>query len=546
MTEKADVRERTLDFVIVGSGFGGSVSALRIAEKGYDVLMLERGRRYRDDDFPRTNWNIRRYLWMPAIRCFGILQMSLSKGYFVYHGSGVGGGSLVYAAVLMSPQDDFFYSPSWNHLANWKAILEPYYDTARYMLGVGVNPKLWPADFALREIAEEQGNIESFRPTQVGIFFGDEGEEVPDPYYGGKGPSRVGCTHCGGCTEGCRYNAKNTLLKNYLYFAEKLGVDIRAESTVDDIRPLPPGESDGARYEVHYRTSTNWLPGKVQYLRARNVIISAGVLGTIALLLRCRDETKSLPEVSNRLGEKVRTNSEAFLGTFSQMGKINHSEGISISSIFRAGETTQIEPIRFTEGSGMLLWLLSSPLIERSGGFLRRLWETFLVILREPVAFLHAKLVPGLAKRGFAIMVMQTEDNQMRLKRGRNPYAFLRKDLVAEHDKEHAVPVQIDVGHRVVRSLAEKVEGTAFGSVTEGLFQVPMTAHILGGAIMGRDPDEGVVDVNCELFNYPGLYVIDGSIVPANPGVNPSLTITALAEYALDRIPSKDDRTRPA
>lgn len=536
------MNEKTYDYVIIGSGFGGSVSAMRLTEKGYSVLVLERGKRYRDEELPKTNWDLRKYLWLPALRLFGILQMSLSRGYFVYHSSGIGGGSLVFAGTLMEPSEQFFRSPTWSDMGDWRAILRPHYETARYMLGVATNPCLWPADEALKSIAEELGYGETFRPTEVGIFFGEPGEEVPDPYFNGEGPSRTGCIHCGNCITGCLYNAKNTLLKNYLFFAEKQGAELCPEAQVDAIYPLLEEQPDGARFEVQCHNPTKWFTPSMRTIRAQNVIISAGVLGTLELLLKCRDKIGSLPDLSPCLGQKVRTNSESFLGAISQDDEADHSQGLSITSIFNADDVTQIEPVRFKHDSSFMLRALSSPLISSTGGFFHRLGQTLLEILKQPVEFIDTKFIPGLSKRGLAIMVMQTEDNQMRLRLGRNPYAFFRSDLIAVRDQEYTVPVDIELGHRVIRSLAKKIKGYATGSITEGLIDVPMTAHILGGCNIGRDAEEGVVDLDCQIYNYPGLYVVDGSIMPANPGVNPSLTITALAEYAMSRIPPKDSK----
>lgn len=529
----------TYDFVIIGSGFGGSVSALRLSEKGYRVLVLERGRRFEDDELPRTNWDLRNYLWLPALRFFGILQLSLSKGFFLYHSSGVGGGSLVYAAVLMEPDDSFFKAQTWQHLGDWSTILRPHYETARRMLGVETNPELWPADEALRSVAEDLGKGDSFRPTQVGVYFGEPGEKVPDPYFAGEGPERVGCIHCGGCIVACRYDSKNTLMKNYLHFAERSGAEIRADAQVDCIQPLPESQSDGARYTIVFKPTRTWLRKPSLEVRARNVIVSAGVLGTLSLLFRCRDELGTLPNISRRLGEVVRTNSETFLGAFRRDTADDHSKGLTITSIFNADETTQIEPVRMEEHSSMLFRLLAAPLIQPTDRLLLRLWRNLVEIIRHPLDFINSRFVPGLSRRGVAIMVMQTEDNLMRLREGRNPFAFFRKGLVADQDPERVVPVNLDLGIKVARALADKLGGVPFGAVTQSLINVPMTAHMLGGCVFGEDDAEGVVDINCQVHHYPGLYVIDGSIVPANPGVNPSLTITALAEYAMSRIPAK-------
>ncbi|HET9590184.1 MAG TPA: GMC oxidoreductase [Anaerolineales bacterium] len=522
------------DFVIIGSGFGGSVSAMRLTEKGYSVLVLERGKRFEDQEFPKRNWNIWEYLWMPVLRCFGILELSLFQGLFVFRGSGVGGGSLVYAGVLMEPDETFFNAPTWPHKDDWKSILRPHYETARRMLGVVRNPKLTPADEHLQAIASELGYPATFRPTEVGIYFGEEGREVPDPFFGGKGPARAACNYCGGCMVGCRYNAKNTLPKNYLYFAEQNGAKVIAEAEVTDVRPIA-GHS--ARYEITYQSSTSLVKHQTS-VRARNVIFSAGTLGTLRLLLRCREVMKSLPNLSPRLGETVRTNSEAFVGAFGKPSDTDHSKGLAISSFFQAGEGTQVEPIRFSAGSSLIFWLLSSPMVEGGGDLLKRLGKTIAGILKHPTVFMDLKLNPGLVNRGVALMIMQTEDNLMRIRLGRSLFTGYRPGLIPENDPVKTAPVDIELGHRVVRSLARKIGGYPAGTVPESLLNMPMTAHILGGCLMGKDASSGVLNESFEIHHYPGLYVVDGSVVPANPGVNPSLTITALAEYAMSKIDS--------
>jgi cholesterol oxidase len=531
--------ETVYDYIIIGSGFGGSVSAMRLTEKGYSVLVVERGKRFNDADFPKRNWNIRKYLWMPGLRCFGFFQIRLFQGLFVFGGGGVGGGSLVYAAVLMEPEDSFFNAPTWNNLGDWKTLLRPHYQTARTMLGVAENPNLTPADTALSKIAEDSGSEGGFRPTEVGVFFGEPDQVVPDPFFGGKGPERTGCNFCGGCMVGCRFNAKNTLPKNYLYFAEMQGANILAENEVTNIQPLPAGQPDEARYEIHYTSSTPWFQKPAGTIRSRNVVVAAGVLGTIELLLKCRDINRSLPELSQRLGEMVRTNSEAFLGAFNPRSEVDHSKGIAISSIFRADEDTQIEPVRFSDGSSLIFWILSAPLIKTGGNFLMRLGKILVGILRRPGEFLNMKFKRGLVRRGTALMIMQTKDNMMKLKLGRNFFTLFRRGLITEHDKEKNIPIDIDLGHQVVNSFAENIEGYPVGTVPEGLLDVPTTAHMLGGCLMGKTAQDGVIDEDFQAHGYPGLYIVDGSIVPANPGVNPSLTITALAEYAMSLIPEK-------
>jgi len=532
--------EKTYDYVIIGSGFGGSVSAMRLTEKGYSVLVIEQGKRYRDPDFATTNWKIWKYLWMPALRCFGILQISILKGVMILHGRGVGGGSLGYANVLEVPSDEMFANPSWQHLAHWKEVLRPHYETAKRMLGVTRNPYQGKADEVLKEIAETRGTAGTFRATEVGVFFGPEGEEVPDPYFEGAGPPRSGCHFCGGCMVGCRYNAKNTLPKNYLYFAEKNGAEVLAESEVVDVVPIHPRHNSGEdelriRYEVIYHSSTAWPFKKQSSVKARNVVFSAGVLGTLKLLYKCRDINGSLPKISQRLGELVRTNSEALMGIIHRDDQVNYSEGIAITSIVQADEVTRVEPVRYPDGSSVMRFI-SAPLIYAKGGVLKRLLLTIWAFIRHPFDSLRTHFLPGWARRGTILLVMQTVDNHMRLKFGRSGYTLFRRGLVAEPDPEHIIPPRIDVAHEVTWAFSKKTNGIPMGSLGENILNLPTTAHILGGCSFGRDATEGVVGLDCQVHNYPGLYVVDGSIVPANPGVNPSLTITALAEYAMSGI----------
>jgi cholesterol oxidase len=536
------------DYVIVGSGFGGSVSAMRLIEKGYSVLVLERGKRFRDQDFPSTNWKVWKYLWMPGLRCFGILQISPFKDVVALHGSGVGGGSLGYANVLMQPDDRLFANPSWKHLQDWKSVLLPHYATARRMLGVTPNPHHTPADGVLQEIAAELGTTSTYRVTDVGAYFGDgrspPGTQVPDPYFDGQGPLRSTCRHCGGCLVGCRYNAKNTLVKNYLYFAERGGAQVQAEAQVHDIRPLEAGQADGARYVLAYHRATGFLSHPEKLVRARNVIVSAGSLGTQRLLFRCREVTRSLPRLSACLGEMVRTNSETLLGATSPNFKVDYSEGLAITSIFQPDAVTAIEPVRYPKGSSLMRYL-ATPLINSGGSFRRSLGRTLLTILRHPIRFIYAHILPGWAERTTILLVMQTEDNRLRMRLGRGLLTLFGWGLVSRPDEANTIPHKIDIGHQVTRDFARRIHGAPAGSIFEGIFNVPVTAHILGGVPFGLSDREGVIDLDCQVHNYPGLYVIDGSIMPANPGINPSLTITALAEYAMSRVPPKETRIEP-
>lgn len=524
------------DFVVIGSGFGGSVAALRLAEKGYSMLVIERGKRYRDQDFAKSNWAFWKYLWNPALRSFGILQISLLDGMLVLHGSGVGGGSLGYANVLMEPDDQLFAAPAWSELADWKAVLRPHYATAKRMLGVAPTPKLFAGDRVLQQVAVGMDRGASFGATEVGVYFGKEGVKASDPYFGGQGPARVGCIYCGACMVGCRHNAKNTLVKNYLYLAEALGVEVLAEQEVRDVRPLSE-QADGARYEIVYRSSTSMVFKTERRVRAHNVVLSAGVMGTLKLLFRCRDVTGSLPGLSARLGDEVRTNSEALLGATARDDHQDYSQGVAIGSIFAPDEITRVEAVRYPDGSSLMRFL-AAPLI-MGGGITSRLLRALGQWLRHPIDFLRGYILPGWARRTTILLVMQTLDSRMRVRLGRRPWTLFRRGLVSEQDQEKGIPAHIRVGHEVTERFANEIEGVAAGSLSEGLFGMPATAHMLGGVPMGRSAEDGVVDTGCQVHGYPGLYVVDGSVVPANPGINPSLTITALAEYALSLIPKR-------
>jgi cholesterol oxidase len=532
--------QQTYDFVVIGSGFGGSVSAMRLTEKGYDVLVLERGKRFRDGDFPKTNWNIFKYLWLPALRCFGIQQMSFMNDIMVLHGSGVGGGSLVYANVLMEPSDTLFNAPGWRDLADWKSILHPHYETAKRMLGVAINPNTTPADLVLKVIAGEKGREHTFRLTDVGVFFGESGKMVSDPYFGGTGPARTGCNSCGGCMVGCRYGAKNTLVKNYLYFAEKAGAEIRPESEVVDIHPLGTNQSDDARYEVIYRRSTAAFPvnSKRYTVRARNVVVSAHALGTMRLLLHCRDVVRSLPKISLKLGTNVRSNSEALVGSTSWDGAVDYSTGVAITSIFAPDAVTQVEPVRYPHGSSFMR-LLAIPMIEGAHSIPKRFYKMLIHGLTHPREFLYAKFFSQWSKRSTILLIMQTEERTFRVQLGRNLFTLFRRGLVSILPKGVSLTPDEHISHGLTHAFAAKTNGIAQDTIPETLLGVPATAHLFGGCPIGASDVDGVVDTHCQVFNYPGLYVVDGSTIPANPGVNPSLTIAALAEYAMSIIPPK-------
>lgn len=523
------------DFVVIGSGFGGSVSALRLSEKGYRVLVLERGKRYTAQDFPKTNWNIFKFLWLPALRCFGIMGINFFQDIMILNGSGVGGGSLVYASTHIKPPPTFFEAPEWRHLADWEAELTPFYDLANRMLGTAENPRLWPADHVLHEMAQEWGRADTFSRTPVGIYFGRPGETVPDPYFEGQGPPRSGCQHCGGCMVGCRHNAKNTLDKNYLYLAERYGVEVRPEANVLDIRPLS-SQPDEARYEIVYEKSTAWLRKPRQRVRARNVVVSAGVLGTLNLLLRCRDVTRSLPRLSARLGYNVRSNSEALLGVTARRGNVDYSQGVAITSHFWVDEVTSAEPVRYPRGSS-LMRNLGVPLVNSDGNNWQRIGRYLAFAFRHPYDFLKARFLPDWARDSTVLLIMQTVDNRMRFRLGRSKWTLWRRGLMTQKDEVNPIEALMTVARRVAERFAEKVNGIPQSSINETLLATPSTAHILGGCGIGDSVETGVIDKYHQVFNYPGLYVADGSAIPANLGVNPSLTITAMTERAMSYIP---------
>lgn len=520
------------DFIIIGSGFGGSVSALRLAEKGYKVCVLERGKRYSPNDFAKTNWQIWKWLWIPQIFCTGIQRLTLLKNSLVLSGSGVGGGSLGYCAVLLEPPDPFFNDKQWAGLdKSWKESLAPFYQTARKMLGVAKNPKLLQSDDLLLEYARDIGREQHFQPTEVGIYFGDENCENPDPYFDGKGPVRTGCDFNGACMVGCRNGGKNSLDKNYLYLAEQLGVKIFPQRTVCSITELDEGG-----YIVKSTSSTNPFSKKWE-LRTKGVIVSAGTLGTNNLLLKCK-QRNSLKNLSTTLGKKVRTNSEVLLGITSKNKDADFSKGISITSSLFVDEQTHIEPVRYPKGSDAMFWL--SALLTDGGTWLTRPLKYFWTCIKHPFLFLKNAIPFGWAQRSIILLVMQTLDNQMELFLKRRWY-FPFKFGMGSKRPTSTVPTYIPQANDAGRAIAKKINGVPKSAITEVLFNAPITAHIIGGCAIGKDKSSGVVDKYCKAFGQENLYIIDGSIIPANMGVNPSLTITALAEHAMGHIPEKQE-----
>ncbi len=521
------------DYLIIGSGFGGSVSALRLVEKGYRVRVLEKGRRLGADDFPRTNWQVPRWLWMPGLGFRGLFKMTFLPHLTALSGVGVGGGSLVYANTLPIPKRPFFESGTWAGLADWQTELAPHYETALRMLGAAPNPRLtWP-DEVLREIGQDIGRAEGFEPTRVAVHFGEPGRTVPDPYFGGLGPARTGCTFCGGCMLGCRHGAKNTLDKNYLYLAERGGAVVEPDTEVIDVRPAP-----GGGYDVTALHGTSALRPELETRRyaARNVIFAGGVLGTVELLLRLR-ASGALPNLSPRLGDYVRTNSEVLMGVVRLKGDRDLSQGVAIGSILHTDERSHLEPVRYPAGAGFFRTLA----LPHAPGetVARRLAHATGAFLRNPLRALRAFTVADWAKQTMILLYMRSEEGHLRLRLGRAVQTGFRRGLVTETGDglapKASLPEATELGERVAR----KIDGFPQSILTETLFGVPTTAHILGGAVIGGTADHGVIDARHRVFGYDGLYAIDGSAMSANPGVNPSLSITAMAERAMAAIPPR-------
>jgi len=520
------------DWIVIGSGFGGSVSALRLVERGYDVLLIEKGKRFTEDDFPKSNWDLKRWFWMPELGMKGIFKMSFFKHVTVLHGVGVGGGSLVYANTLPKPKRDFFQAASWAHLSDdWQAELDPHYETAKRMLGATPNPTKTKGDKILEEIAAEIGKSGGVEPTDVAVFFGTPGERVPDPFFDGEGPDRVGCTHCGACMTGCRVGAKNTLDKNYLYLAEKRGLTLRAETEVTALRANNAGgyvvetlATDGSGREIAFT--------------ADKVVMSGGVMGTVPLLLKMQQDPKGLPNMSKQLGEAVRTNSEALIGVISTEPNQDFTKGVAITSILHTDEHSHVEPVRYGQGSDFFR-LMALPHAPGPTVF-SRIVGTIRGFMREPVRWAKALTVRDFSKQSQVLLYMRTLEGTLSMRLGRNVWTGFKRGLVTNLDDPNQAPSAfMKEATDLAERWARKVKGVTMGLLTETLLGVPSTAHILGGCCMGADASEGVIDSSHQVFGYDGLYIIDGSAVSANPGVNPSLTITAMAERAMSLIPAK-------
>jgi cholesterol oxidase len=520
------------DWLVIGSGFGGSVSALRLSEKGYRVGVLECGRRFADDELPSSTADLKRYFWNPRLGMKGIFRLTIFKDVSVVSGCGVGGGSLGYASTLYVPPKAFFEDRQWADMQDWETALSPHYAEAQRMLGVVQNPHEDPADQLLRELGEELGVSDTYKKTPVGIFLGEPGETVPDPFFGGEGPDRTGCRLCGRCMVGCPHGAKNTLVKNYLYFAERRGTQVMAERTVLDIRPLgSPEGRDG--YEVESVRSGAWLRKDRRVHRARGVVVSAGPLGTNKLLQRCR-LGGSLPRVSKRLGELVRTNSESILTvTVPEDYPEDLIKRVAISSSIYPDPHTHIETVTYGDDGDSMHRLYT--LLVGDGTRLTRPLRLIGKSLLHPKRVAQVLFPKHWSRRTIIILVMQALDSAIALRPKRGPFGTLW--LSTEQDPERPIPTFIPVANKAAEWFAERTGGIAQSALTEALFNIPTTAHILGGAVIGADAEHGVVDGRQRVFGYENLLVCDGSAIPANVGVNPSLTITALAEHAMSHVP---------
>ncbi|MDQ0648405.1 cholesterol oxidase [Microbacterium natoriense] len=523
------------DVVIVGSGFGGSVAALRLAEKGYRVRVYEAGRRFEDEDFAKTSWNVRRYLWAPAVGCYGVQRIHRLPHVMILAGAGVGGGSLNYANTLYQPGSAFFQDSQWQRIADWEAELAPHYSTAKRMLGVVEHyPHTGPVERIMKGAAEDLGVGSTFRHAPVGVWFGKPGERTPDPFFGGEGPERTGCTLCGNCMVGCRIGAKNTLMKNYLALAERRGVVIEPLRSVTEVRELP-----GGGFAVTTQRSGAWIRRSSRTVRARQVVLAAGTWGTQQLLHRMK-ATGALPRISDAVGRLTRTNSEALDGAIAAKvpESLQLARGVAITTSFHVDERTHVENVRYGPGSN-LMGALATALVPGDRGLAGRLGSLVTQVFTAPVRQFRLGNLRRWSERGIIALVMQTADNSLTLSLRRK---FGRLVMTSAQGHGEPNPSHLPQAHVAAAAIAARVQqdggepAEARGSWPE-VFGIPLTAHFLGGAVISAGPDAGVIDPYHRVWGHPGLHIVDGSAVPANPGVNPSLTITALAERALSHWP---------
>ena len=526
------------DVIVIGSGFGGSVTALRLTEKGYRVAVLEAGQRFTPETLPKNSWHVRDFLWAPKLGCRGLQRIHLVKDCVVLAGAGVGGGSLNYANTLYEPPQPYYDDPQWAHITDWRDELAPHYAQAKRMLGVVTNPTTTPSDVEMRRLAEQFGKSNTYRPTPVGVFFGLDGKQEPgvhvaDPYFGGAGPQRTGCIECGECMTGCRHGAKNTLTTNYLYLAERSGAHIHPLTTVVDVRPRA-----GGGYDVHTQRTGAWSKATGRVFTADQVVFSAGTYNTQKLLHDL--QASSLPNISKRLGYLTRTNSESLLGVRIAKPHHDYTTGVAITSSWHPDDATHIEPVRYGKGSNAM-GLLNT--IMTDGGTRRsRWWQFLLALLRRP-ANLRLLVPRKWSERVIILLVMQTLNNSITVRRKRTRLG--RAKLTSVQGEGEPNPTWVPVANRVAEQLAENVGGVPGGTWGD-LMNIPMTAHFIGGCVIGESAETGVVDPYHRLYGYPGLHVVDGSTLTANLGVNPALSITAHAERAMSMWPNQGEQdTRP-
>jgi cholesterol oxidase len=527
------------DYIVIGSGFGGSVAAHRLTEKGYRVAVMEMGRRWTAANLPRSNWLIWRWIWRPGLALRGFFNIQIFRHALIMHGCAVGGGSITYANTMLVPNHSVWERGSWAGLARWRSEMPAFYETAERMLGVAENRIFGPADRLLKRAAEAAGVGHTFYPTRVAVFQPPEGEPggktYPDPYFGGEGPERTTCIGCGGCMVGCRHNAKNSLDKNYLYLAEKHGARVFEETRVVDVKP------NGDGYQVHTVSSTNWRGQPQRSFTCRGVVFAASALGTMDLLFRLK-EKGSLPAISDQLGKRVRTNAESLIGVRVPGSREDLSKGVAIGSGIYLDEHTHIEATRYPSGSDAMA-MMSTLLTGGVPGWTRiLLWLCTLVValIRHPIRTVRCLTPFGWARESLILLVMQTLDGHIDMRLRRLPYWPFRKALVSEGRR---IPTFIPQANEFARKAAQSIGGVAMSMLTEVLFNIPGTAHILGGCTMAASPELGVVDERNRVFGYENMYICDGSVLSANLGVNPSLTICAIAERAMSFIDRKTDRT---
>jgi cholesterol oxidase len=524
------------DVLIVGSGFGGSVAALRLAEKGYRVGVLEAGKRWADEDFPKTSWRLPKFLWAPQLGMKGIQRIHILKDVVVLAGAGVGGGSLNYANTLYVPPKRFFDDPQWSDITDWADELTPYYDQAARMLGVADNPTMTPSDVIMKAVADDMGVGHTFRMTPVGVYFGDgAGITRPDPFFGGVGPARTGCMQCGECMTGCRHNAKNTLPKNYLALAEQAGAVIHPLTTVTDIV-----QRKGGGFVVATVPTGAWTKKHRRRFTAKQVIVAAGTYNTQKLLLQMKAEGK-LPELSDALGRLARTNSESILGAVARSPEADYTQGVAITSSFYPDDHTHVEPVRYGKGSNSM-GLLQSVLTVPEPGKPR--WRTWLgELVKQRTNALSLLDVRKWSERAVIALVMQPVDNSLTVAIKKTKLGGWK--LGTKQDESAPAPTYIPAAQDVVHRIAEKIDGVAGGNAFEN-FDAAMTAHYVGGCVIGKDAEHGVIDPYHRAYGHPDLFILDGSAITANLGVNPSLTITAQAERATAMWPNKgEDDQRP-